>query len=62
MVSGDGNADGVISAALDINSVWNSQAGMNGYLAGDYSMDGQVQNQDKNDRVVPNLGKQSQVP
>lgn len=62
MVSGDGNADGQISTGQDLNSVWNSQAGLEGYLPGDYDMNGQTQNQDKNDFLVPNFGKYSPVP
>jgi hypothetical protein len=62
MVSGDGNGDGQINAAQDVNSVWNADAAKRGYYHGDFDLNGQVQNQDKNDKLVPNLGKQSAVP
>jgi hypothetical protein len=62
MIAGDGNADGQVLLNQDINSVWNPQSGMKGYLTGDFDMDGQVQNQDKNDTWRPNIGKNSSVP
>jgi hypothetical protein len=62
MVSGDGDASGSINLNQDINSIWNTDAGKKGYLRGDYDLNGQVQNQDKNDTWKPNLGKTSAVP
>lgn len=62
LVSGDGNADGQIVIAQDGNTVWTLDAAKRGYYAGDYDMDSQVQNQDKNDVLIPNLGKNSAVP
>lgn len=62
MVSGDGDANGSISLNQDIDGVWNSDAGMKGYLPGDYNLNGHVQNQDKNDKLLPNTGKTSAVP
>ena len=60
MIAGDGNSDGEISV-VDKN-VWSSQAGKPGYLNGDFSMDAQVNNQDKNDFLINNVSEQSQVP
>ena len=62
MISGDGNGDGQILLNGDKNDAWSTQTGKKGYFNVDYNMNGQVQNQDKNDMLVPNLGKQSAVP
>ncbi|MCF8379450.1 MAG: PKD domain-containing protein [Bacteroidales bacterium] len=61
MVSGDGDGNGQIQWFLD-KSVWGSGSGQRNYLNGDYDMDGQVKNQDKNDVMHPNLGKGSAIP
>jgi hypothetical protein len=39
-----------------------SEVGTSGYLSSDVNMDGQSNNQDKNDMWVPNNGKSSKVP
>ena len=60
MIAGDANADG------DINSgdktIWTKQAGTKGYNSADFDMNGQVDNPDKNEMWVPNVGEASQVP
>lgn len=61
MVGGNGFHDGEINESDKIY-IWNPEAGMNGYLMGDYNMDGIVDNKDKNDLLLFNLGKVSQVP
>lgn len=61
MVSGDGNADGLVSNT-DKNNVWKVQVGLSGYLAGDFNLNGQVDNNDKALKWKPNSGKGSQVP
>ncbi len=61
MVSGDGNANGIIETADRLN-VWLQTAGNSGYLMGDFSLNGQVANQDKNSFWSPNLGKGSMIP
>ena len=38
------------------------EAGLSGYLYGDFNMDCTVDNKDKNDHWQPNEGKTSQVP
>jgi hypothetical protein len=38
------------------------QAGTAGYKAGDYNMNHQVNNPDKDDKWLPNLGKGSFIP
>ncbi|MBC8485601.1 MAG: hypothetical protein H8D45_06130 [Bacteroidetes bacterium] len=60
MISADANADGDINA--DDKTIWTSQAGTKGYKSGDFTMDGQVNNTDKNDMWLPNVGEGSQVP
>lgn len=60
MVAGDSNHDGLVN--LNDKTQWASFAGTKGYLDTDYSMDGQVNNPDKNDKWITNLEKDSQVP
>jgi len=57
-------ADGDASGAIDENDKdnWMIKAGLSGYLSEDYDMNGQVANPDKNDKWVPNVGKQSHIP
>ncbi len=60
MIGGDSFADGVINSN-DVGD-WNWQAGdSEGYHYGDMDMNGYVDNKDKNDVLVPNLGYSSQV-
>jgi hypothetical protein len=61
MVAGDGDANKVIND-LDHDPVWTIQVGKSGYNKADYNLDTQINNSDKNERWLPNLGKQSQVP
>jgi hypothetical protein len=63
MVAGDGNADGHILLSDKIN-VWTPQAAKKGYYPGDFNMDSQVDNADKNYIWVPNndYGYSSQIP
>ncbi|MEZ5195523.1 MAG: LamG domain-containing protein [Bacteroidales bacterium] len=63
MVAGDGDADGYILSS-DKTSVWTFQAAKNGYFSGDFNMDTQVNNVDKNNIWIPNndYGYSSQVP
>jgi YD repeat-containing protein len=60
MVNGDGNPDGLIAGSD--KEVWISSAGTVGYIQADFNLDGEVDNRDKNDEWVPNIGKGSQVP
>jgi hypothetical protein len=62
MMAGDGNGNGQIETAQDIHTVWGTDAAKRGYYLGDYNLDSQVRNQDKNDKLVPNLNKQSAIP
>ena len=61
MRSGDSDASGLIDPA-DKSGLWESQAGTTGYYSSDLNLDTQVNNQDKNDYWMPNLGEGSQVP
>lgn len=61
MYGGDGNANSGIGPADEL-SVWQPQAGTNGYKQGDFNLDGEVNNPDKNDSWAENLGTSSQVP
>lgn len=60
MIAGDGNKNGGVTPT-DI-SEWAEQAGLQGYLLNDYSMNGQVNNQDKNDILIHNIYSSTQVP
>ena len=61
MVSGDGNADGIVDD-LDKVPTWIIEAGIQGYYRSDYTMDSQVTNEDKDNFWLPNLSKVTQVP
>lgn len=60
MVSGDGDANGLIEFS-DLLNTWVQQAGSSGYLYGDFNMDIQVENKDKNINLLTNLGKSSVI-
>ncbi len=60
MVSGDGNANGVIENG-DKSGVWTQEAGFSGYYSGDFNLNSQVDNNDKNLNWTPNLGKGSLI-
>ncbi len=61
MFTGDGNKDQDIDI-LDITGPWTTDAGSSGYYYGDFDINSQVNNFDKNDVWLPNDGKGSQVP
>ncbi|MBC8485457.1 MAG: zinc carboxypeptidase [Bacteroidetes bacterium] len=61
MVAGDGNGDGIVDD-FDISVTWTSDAGKSGYWRGDFNMNGQTDNIDKNGFWLPNFGQGSQVP
>ena len=63
MVAADGNSDGTISTQ-DKNNTWTYYAAKRGYLRGDFNLDTQVNNIDKNNYWWPNEdeGFNSQVP
>jgi len=61
MMSGDGDGSGVVQL-VDKTNVWEIQAGTTGYLEGDFNMNVQVNNQDKNDYWLPNMGSGSFIP
>ncbi len=58
---GDGNGDGLV-LDNDKDALWDLQASQSGYLPSDYNMDGQSDNNDKNDWWMPNLGIGSLIP
>jgi hypothetical protein len=60
MYGGDANGDGNIN--LGEAALWNSEAGKASYLNTDLTLDGQADNQDKNEVWLPNRGVSSQVP
>jgi len=45
-----------------MDSIWTSQAGLNGYFPGDLNLDGEVNNIDKDDYWWHNIGTGLQVP
>lgn len=60
MIGGNAQANGVVDASDYL--LWRNNAGSQGYVPADFSMDTQVNNQDKNDTWVENQGASSQVP
>jgi len=60
-IGGNGFVDDNINT-LDKTNCWLIEAGLGGYLYGDFNMDCTVDNKDKNDHWQPNEGKTSQVP
>jgi hypothetical protein len=61
MMSGDANADGFINST-DINQNWKPQAGAKAYLSSDFNLNGQANNQDKNDWLENNYNEFTKVP
>ncbi|MCF8403929.1 MAG: C10 family peptidase [Bacteroidales bacterium] len=61
LFAGDADANNTIDFS-DKTSIWENQAGESGYLNGDVNLDGFVNNPDKNDLLLPNIGNSSQVP
>ena len=61
MYGGDGNRDGMIDVS-DRSPLWENEAGTSGYHESDFNLDGESNNQDKNDCWLPNQGEGSQIP
>ena len=61
MAAGDGETNNIVNYG-DKNDSWLIQAGLSGYLNGDFNLDCNVENKDKNNHWLPNLWKESQVP
>ncbi|MCD4697068.1 MAG: hypothetical protein K8S16_12600, partial [Bacteroidales bacterium] len=61
MAGGDGDANDIVEDN-DKTLIWAPEAGTNGYNYGDFNMNGQTNNPDKNDIWFNNLLKESQVP
>ncbi|MBN2175613.1 MAG: choice-of-anchor D domain-containing protein [Bacteroidales bacterium] len=61
MTGGEGLCDGQI-LMNDLSDVWYFEAGNTGYQSGDFNLDGQIDNKDKNDCWEPNLTKHSMIP
>jgi len=62
MTAGNGYPDDKEINQLDIQTVWQDDAGNSGYLFGDYNLDSHIDNMDKNDIWLPNDGTGSKVP
>lgn len=61
MMGGDGDGNGQVEL-VDKTATWQSQAGKTNYFSGDYNLDGQVDNSDKNDIWIENNNTSSQIP
>jgi len=61
MYAGDADANGIIELP-DKTMNWRNEATLQGYKTSDFDLDGQVNNKDKNDYWIPNLGQDTQVP
>jgi hypothetical protein len=60
LFAGDGNSDGIIDT--DDKLEWTQNAGASGYFLSDFSLDGQVSNEDKNEVWIENVGTETSVP
>ena len=60
MFSGDASGGGALNS-LDVIH-WRNQAGNQDYLQGDFNMNSQSDNKDKNDFCIENFGNESQIP
>ncbi len=60
MFGGDANSDGIINQADEV--IWKSQTGSAGYKSADFDLNSQVDNRDKNQKLIHNFGEESQVP
>ncbi len=61
MVAGDSDANGIVEET-DKNADWNAQAGESGYSNSDFNMNDEVDNSDKDDWLIPNYLRASQIP
>jgi len=61
MMSGDGDGSGLIDID-DKTNIWDVEAGTKGYKTGDYNLDMDIDNKDKNDNWQPNEDKGTYVP
>jgi len=61
MIAGDGVPDGIVNADDRLQS-WVPHAAGSGYKGGDFNLDGQVNNPDKNDLWFQNINESSQAP
>lgn len=61
MISGDCDANGIIEIA-DKDVCWSPEAGNTGYLPGDWNLDLQINNPDKDETWFVNMGLESKVP
>jgi len=60
MYSGDAQPNGTVNNADKLE--WEGQAGTTGYKASDLNLDTHIDNVDKNDNWLPNIGKGTHVP
>lgn len=61
MISGDADASGMIDEA-DKSAHWENESGTAGYSGTDLNLDAQINNMDKNEFWLPNLGAGGQIP
>ncbi len=61
MASGDCDANGNVHLIDKIN-VWENAAGTKGYFSTDANLNGQTDNKDKNDKVLINISRLTQIP
>jgi uncharacterized protein (TIGR02145 family) len=61
MIGGDSDGNGIVETA-DLEPGWDLNAGIQDYVAFDLNLDSQINNPDKNDIWLPNIGSTSKVP
>lgn len=60
-ISGDGDGNGQVTIEDNTNA-WAGSAGNTGFYQGDFNLDSQVNNKDKNEIWKKNNSKTSQIP
>ena len=60
MIAGDGDSNWEVTSTD--KDEWATKAGFSGYFLTDYSLNGQVDNRDKNDILIDNIYSATQVP
>lgn len=61
LIAGDLNADGYINID-DLSDSWSFEVGKKGYLPSDIDFNTEIDNKDKNNMILDNLGSQSGLP
>jgi glucose/arabinose dehydrogenase len=61
MIAGNSDGNNTVND-IDKTAGWNEEAGHSGYEPSDFNLDAEVSNSDKNDFLIPNYSRTSQIP